>query len=179
MEWTCRCGAVAAEIDPRGGTRAVCYCGSCRRFSALTDAGDALDAYGGSDLYQVAPENARITRGADKLAWVRLTAKGPLRWHTTCCNTPFANTLATPSVPFLTVMSHRFSDPDALGPVAIRVFRREATGKVPDDGTGGTLPLLLAFVPRALKSRLTGGWRRNPLFDDHRRPIAGGRMLGD
>lgn len=99
MEWTCRCGAVAVEIDPRGGTRAVCYCGSCRRSSALTDASDALDAYGGSDLYQVAPENARITRGADKLAWVRLTAKGPLRWHTTCCNTPFANTLPTPSVP--------------------------------------------------------------------------------
>lgn len=179
MEWTCRCGAFAAEIDPKGGTRAVCYCRSCQRFAALTDATDSLDDYAGSDLFQVAPENARITKGSDKLTWIRLTAKGPLRWHTTCCNTPFANTLATPSVPFLTIMTHRFSDPEAVGPVVIRVFRREATGRVPDDGTGGTLPLLLAFVPRAVKSRLTGGWRRNPLFGVNRQPIARGRMLAD
>lgn len=179
MEWTCRCGQVAAEVDPSGGTRAVCYCRSCRRFAELTGAADALDAQGGSDLYQVAPENARITRGADKLTWMRLTEKGPLRWHTTCCNTPLANTLDTPAIPFLTLMSHRFADPDALGPVSIRVNRRYATGRVPDDATGGLLPLMLRFARRAVKSRLTGGWKRNPLFDDQGKPIAEGVMRTD
>lgn len=179
MEWTCRCGQVAAEVDPRGGTRAVCYCPSCQRFAALTDAEAALDPQGGSDLYQVAPEAARITRGKDKLTWMRLTEKGPLRWHTTCCNTPFANTLATRTIPFLTLVSHRFTDPDALGPVAVRVFRRYARGRVPDDGAGSMLPLYLAFARRALTSRLSGGWRRNPLFDDAGKPIAEGAMRSD
>ena len=179
MEWTCRCGQVAAEVNPTGGTRAVCYCPSCQRFAALTDAEDALDPQGGSDLYQVAPEAARITRGADKLAWMRLTEKGPLRWYTTCCNTPFANTLATPAIPFLTLMSHRFADPDALGPVAVRVFRRYAKSQVPDDGSGSLVPLYLNFARRAVKSWLTGGWKRNPLFDGTGKPIAGGEMRSD
>ena len=179
MEWTCRCGAVAAEADAKGGTRAVCYCPSCRRFAELTGAEASLDPQGGTDLYQVAPEAARITRGADRLAWMRLTEKGPLRWYTTCCNTPFANTLTTPAIPFLTLMSHRFADPEALGPVRARVFRRHATGRVPDDAAGGMWPLYAQFVRRSLRSRLTGGWRRNPLFDDTGRPIAGGALRTD
>lgn len=179
MEWTCRCGAVAAEVDPKGGTRAVCYCSYCQDFARRTDAEAALDPQGGSDLYQVAPEAVTITRGAGNLAWMRLTDKGPLRWYTTCCNTPVANTLDRRSVPFVTMMAHRLSDPDALGPVRVRVFRRNATGRVPDDGTGGTLPLYLGFARRVLKSFLTGGWRRNPFFGSDGRPIAEGARVAD
>lgn len=177
MEWTCRCGAVAADVDPKGGTRAVCYCQSCQRFAALTDATDALDAQGGSDLYQVAPENMRMIRGADKLTWVRLTEKGPLRWRTTCCNSPVANTLDRRSIPFVTLMSQRFVEPDKLPPVSIRVFRRYATGRVPDDTSGGTVRLMAGFARRALKSRLTGGWKRNPFFTASGQPIADGERL--
>lgn len=179
MDWTCRCGAFAAVVEPRGGTRVVCYCPSCRKFAERTGAEDALDPQGGSDLFQVGPEAMTITRGADRLAWVRLTEKGPLRWYTTCCNTPVANTLERRSIPFITLQSHRFGDPKALGAVTIRSFRRFAKGRVPDDTNGGALHLYFGFARRALKSWLTGGWRRNPLFDDRGYPIASGGPVAD
>ena len=163
MEWTCRCGAFSADVDLRRGIRAVCYCESCQKFARLTGAADALDEAGGSDLYQVAPEEVRFQRGGDVLAWTKLTEKGPARWFTTCCNTPVANTMPTPGIPFVTLMSHRFADPDALGPVAARVHRRFALKRVPDDG-GGTGALMRNFAVRALRSRLGGGWKRNPFF---------------
>ena len=163
MEWTCRCGAFAAEVETRRGIRAVCYCESCRAFAERTNAAAALDEAGGSDLFQVAPEEVRFLRGGEGLAWVRLTEKGPARWYTTCCNTPVANTMPTPGIPFVTLMSHRFADPGALGPVKARVHRRFAKQRVPDDG-GGTGALLRNFAVRALRSRLTGGWKRNPFF---------------
>jgi hypothetical protein len=174
MEWTCRCGAFAAEVDTRRGTRAVCYCPLCRAFAEKTDAADVLDAAGGSDLFQVAPEEMTITRGADRLAWTKLTEKGPARWVTTCCNTPVANTMDRPGIPFITLQTHRFSDPDSLGPVTVRVFRRHATAPAPEGGAS-TPALYWEFAKRALRSRLTGGWKRNPLFDKAGRP-AGQRI---
>ena len=178
MEWTCRCGAFAAEAETRGGIRAVCYCNSCRAFAARTEATDSLDPAGGSDLYQVAPEQLRFLRGADKLAWLKLTPKGPARWYTTCCNTPVASTLDTPAIPFVTLQSHRFADPAALGPVTIRVFRQAATGTVPDGG-GGALKLYANFGFRALKSKLSGGSKRNPFFGSDGKPIAPGGPVAD
>lgn len=165
MEWTCRCGAFAAEVETRRGIRAVCYCESCRTFAERTGAAGDLDDAGGSDLFQVAPEEVRFLRGGDGLAWTKLTEKGPARWFTTCCNTPVANTLGTPAVPFVTLQSHRFADPGHLGPVATRVHRRFATARVPDGGKG-TYGLIWNFARRALRSRLSGGWKRNPFFPD-------------
>lgn len=165
MEWICRCGTFAADIDTRRGTRVVCYCNSCREFWARIGATGALDAAGGSDLFQVAPEQVRFVRGAGGLAWLRLTEKGPARWVTTCCNTPVTNTLLSPGLPFVTMMSHRFADPAALGPVRARVFKQFATGTAPEGGTGAAV-LMWSFAGRALRSRLTGGWKQNPFFRD-------------
>jgi hypothetical protein len=170
MEWTCRCGAFAAEVEIRPGTRAVCYCNSCREFALRTGATGALDLAGGSDLYQVSPEQVTVLRGVDKLAWLRLTKKGPARWYASCCNTPVASTLTTRAIPFVTLQSHRFSDPDALGPVVVRVFRRDATARTPDGGKGA-ITLLLGFARNMLRSRLTGGWRRNPFFTEAGEPV--------
>lgn len=174
MEWTCRCGAFSAEVDPSEGIRAVCYCRSCREFAEMTEAGASLDDQGGSDLFQVAPERIRFLKGgAENLTWTRLTEKGPVRWYTTCCNTPVANTLATSSWPFVTLQTHRFADPEALGPVTARVNRGGATGRVPDDSKG-TGYLIRNFIARAIRSRLSGGWKRNPFFGPDRQPVAPG-----
>ncbi len=178
MEWACRCGAFAAEADTSGGLRAVCYCNSCRDFASRMGAEDALDEAGGSDLYQVAPERIRFLRGAENLAWLKLTPKGPVRWFTSCCNTPVATTLETPAIPFVTFQSHRFADPAALGPVTIRVFRKDATGRAPDDG-GGALKLYANFGWRTLKSKLSGGSKRNPFFGLDGTPVAPGLPVAD
>lgn len=171
MEWTCRCGSFAAEVDTHNGIRAVCYCSSCREFAKRCDAEHSLDEAGGSDLYQVAPEAVSFERGADNLTWLRLTQNGPLRWYTTCCNTPVASTLATPAIPFTTLQTHRFSEPNTLPDVSVRVFRRDATARTPDGGKG-VMALYLNFAGRALRSRISGGWRRNPFFNDAGKPIA-------
>ena len=174
--WTCRCTEVSFALSVGGGTRAVCYCNSCRNFALRLGASDILDEWGGSDLYQVAPEAAQIVRGADKLGWARMTPKGPARWFTTCCHTPLANTLPTPKVPFLTLQSAFIADQDTLGPIEIRLFQKYATGDVPT-AKSGQARLLWEFAIRALKSRFSGGWRKNPLFDAAGAPVASQAQL--
>lgn len=179
MEWTCRCGEFAAEVETKGGFRAVCYCQSCRDFAARTEATDALDAGGGSDLTQVAPRNVRFLKGgAEKLAWLKLTPKGPVRWYTTCCNTPVASTLGSPALPFVTLQTHRFADPEAVGPVAARVFPEAATGPVPGGG-GGMAALYLRFAGLVLKAKLTGGGKPNPFFGPDGKPVVEGGLVAD
>lgn len=176
--WTCRCGQVALTVAPEGGTRVVCYCNSCRGFATRLGASNILDECGGCDFYQVAPEAAQFVKGADKVAWTKMTDRGPSRWFTTCCLTPLANTLSTPAIPFLTLQAAYLSKKDMLPPIEIRVFRKFANGHVPASKYGQGR-LLREFAVRSLKSRFFGGWRRNPLFDDVGKPIATNVLLPD
>ena len=178
MHWECPCGAFAAEVDISRGTRAVCYCQSCREFAHRTQIEKELDEAGGLDLFQVAPEEFHILKGAENLTWMRLTPKGPLRWYTTCCNSPVAHTLDTRAIPFVTLPSRGFPDTDALGPVDVRVFRRFATTRAPDGGKGQAF-LYSAFARRVLKSLLTGGWKQNPFFNAAGKPVATGQTFHD
>ncbi len=178
MKWTCDCGAVRMTIAPHQGTRLVCYCSSCRAFAERFGAGDTLDAAGGADLYQTSPESVTIDQGQDKLAWVKLTAKGPNRWYTTCCETPMANTLATRAIPFATVLSANIDNKAELGPVVARVNRRDATAHITEDA-GSSGKAMRAFFWRAIKSRLSGAYKRNPFFDNDGNLIAAGETLRD
>ncbi len=178
MKWTCKCGEVEAEAEPEKGVRLVCYCASCRKFVERLGAEERLDPAGGSDLWQTAPESVRITKGQANLAWVRLTKKGPLRWYATCCNTPMANTLDGIGLPFMTLQSWDFEDRDALGPVVARVKKKDATAHIEGD-MGSMRRVIMAFAGRALKSRLSGGYRRNPFFDGEGKPIAAGHAVSD
>ena len=67
MEWTCRCGAFAAEVDiKRGHPRRLLLRELSEAFArADRSATDALDEAGGSDLFQVAPEEVRFLRGGE------------------------------------------------------------------------------------------------------------------
>ena len=69
MQGSCKCGEVAFEVRPVKGTRAVCYCPYCREFGSRAGEG-AIDAWGGSEILQIAPEQAVITKGAEKLNWI-------------------------------------------------------------------------------------------------------------
>lgn len=174
MQWTCRCGEVEIEADvAESDSRLVCYCASCRKFAEDTGAADTLDAAGGSDLLQTAVERVRIVKGADKLAWTRITPKGPLRWFATCCGAPVANTLSTRQIPFVTLMVPGFVDPSGLPEISGRVNRKSATARIEGDA-GNPNKAIRAFLWRALKSRLTGGWKKHPFFTADGRPIADG-----
>lgn len=178
MRWSCNCGEVELSVEPGDGTRLVCYCASCQRFANDFGAGDTLDPAGGADLYQTAPETVTITKGADKLSWVKFTSKGPNRWFTTCCNTPMANSLGTRAIPFATVLSHNIDDKAPLGPVKARVNRKDATAQITEDA-GNAGKVIRAFMWRALRSRVSGRYKRNPFFDANGTLIASGRRVDD
>ncbi len=174
----CSCGAlrgVARGASASAGNRTVCYCDDCQSFSHfLGRADDVLDANGGSDIFQTSSARVELTQGADRLACVRLTARGLLRWHTTCCNTAVGNTPASRGLPFVglihTCMDHATdgqSRDEALGPVRNRVNARFAKGDL--SGVDGdqkfSFSLLFRLAPPMLMGRLRGEHTRGPFFD--------------
>ena len=175
VQWTCRCGQVEieAEIDAKSDSRLVCYCQSCRKFAEQTGATATLDHAGGVDLYQTAVERLGIVKGADKLAWTRLSEKGPVRWFAMCCGAPIANTLPTRQIPFATLMSAGFVDQAALPPILGRVNKKDATARIEGD-LGNPKKAVRAFLWRALKSRVGGGYKRNPFFTPDGKLLADG-----
>lgn len=115
----CTCGAlrgVAHDVGRRQGNRLVCYCRDCQAFAWLLERADELlDAHGGTEVVQVAPARVRFTQGREQLACVRLSANGLLRWYTSCCNTPIANTMVNPKFPFVGLLSSCW-DPELDAP---------------------------------------------------------------
>src|SRR5947209_20284592 len=116
----CRCGEVRGLVRPaeaRLANRAICYCDDCQAFAHYLKREDLLDARGGSDVIQVPPATLTITKGADRIAAVRLSPKGLYRWHARCCGQPLGNTVS-PAIPFIGIVAATFrvagEDPDAL-----------------------------------------------------------------
>jgi hypothetical protein len=140
-----------------------------------------LDANGGTDIFQMSSGRLRFNQGQDRLACLRLTPTGPLRWYASCCDTPIGNTLATRQLPFVGLI-HSCVDPggqslDAvLGPVRMRVMARNATGdrgRLTAAHDGFPLSIYAGTVWRLLRWRLAGDHRRSPFFDAvSGRPIA-------
>lgn len=168
LTWKCKCGEVAVEVPP-SGHRVVCYCESCRDFALALNSADRLDPQGGSDLLQVAPKGLRIVRGQDRLAYMRMTPKGPLRWYTRCCGTPMANTLATRALPFASLQVHDLAPSDDLPPVRARVNLSGATGRV-EGARGSVLSLILGVLGKAAWTHLTLRARHNPFFNSDGSP---------
>jgi len=169
----CGCGhvqGVAREVAPSTGFRFICYCTDCQAFARLLGRPDALDAAGGTDIFQMPAGRLTLTAGKDALRCVCFSAK-VLRWYADCCRTPVANT----AVGFPVVaLIHSFMDHDAggrsrdatLGPPLCRIYERSATAPLPPNA-----PLPRSFGAFARRtSRILGWWMRglgrpNPFFD--------------
>lgn len=99
---------------------------------------------------------------------MQLSAKGLMRWHTSCCRTPVGNTLPTAGVPFIGLIHAFIREPRAaLGPVRGRAFTDDAKGgraAVPREGLPPPV-MLLRMILFMLRWRLRGDHRRSPLFD--------------
>jgi hypothetical protein len=99
----CRCGNVvgcATAVCPERVNRVVCYCEDCQAFLHHLGRSELMDERGGTDLVQVAPSTVSYSRGAERIAGLRLSDKGLYRWYASCCNTPLGNTMA-PWLPFV------------------------------------------------------------------------------
>src|SRR5215471_10888991 len=110
----CRCGhvrGVASEVS--SGFRFLCYCKDCQAFARFLGRADALDAAGGTDIFQMPPARVTLTAGAEALRCLRFSSK-VLRWYADCCRTPIGNTAADARFPVVAVI-HCFMDHQADG----------------------------------------------------------------
>ncbi|HEY3517951.1 MAG TPA: DUF6151 family protein [Gammaproteobacteria bacterium] len=168
----CRCGTVrgvARDFEPRKVNHCFCYCDDCQAFAHFLDRADGiLDAHGGTEITQMSQANVDFTAGTDKIAAMRLTPNGLIRWYASCCGTPIGNTLGTSAMPFIGVI-HAFIDaPSAtLGPIRGRGWAKSAKGgraAVPKEGLPDVV-MVARVLGKLLKWRLRGDHKRSALFD--------------
>ena len=149
----CRCGEVAGTLTGLSATfnnHLICYCEDCQAFARDLGAEElAMDSYGGTRIVQVTPPQLRITQGAEQLACLRLTSKGPLRWYTACCNSPVANTVS-PKLALCGIVASFITDArmeDVFGPVKYRMQRQHAIDPPPQ-------PIITPAFPKRLIARI-------------------------
>ncbi|MGQ9425273.1 DUF6151 family protein [Gilvimarinus sp. F26214L] len=174
----CACGTVkgvARKVSPQAGNRVVCYCSDCQAFARfLEKEAEVLDAWGGTDIFQMSQGRIVITAGEDALACMRLSPNGIIRWYARCCHTPLVNT-SVAGMPIVGVV-HTFianlqEHDRILGPVRDYVQGRDARSKPPHPVSDG---FPLASFPRllfmTLKAKLRGEEKPSPFFDSDGRP---------
>lgn len=185
LTFQCRCGKVKGRLEgasPKTGSRLVCYCDDCQAYQYfLGREVDYLDAHGGTDIFQTTPARFVIEEGAENTACVQMTPKRVYRWHTSCCQTPLANTAGSRAFPFVGAMVG-ICDPmrrdAALGPVRGHVYRRYARGDLGNAETANLLSLIVAMLVRAASVRLAGATRDNPFFNhESGAPVAKPKIL--
>jgi hypothetical protein len=185
----CACGKLrgtALAVSPGAGCRVVCYCADCQAYAHFLARPGITDAWGGTDIFQMAPSSVRITGGADALRCLRLSAKGMYRWYCGACKTPVGNS-NSPRVPFVGLV-HTFMDHESDGRARDDVLG-EPLGYVRTKLAVGTLPAarrnssLLKVIGRSVrllgKWWLTGAGSPSPFFDDQTHaPRTEPRILG-
>ncbi|MEZ4217733.1 MAG: DUF6151 family protein [Myxococcota bacterium] len=186
----CDCGALRGALvgaSARRGNRVVCYCDDCQAYAHhLGCAARALDAYGGTEVFQTSPANVVLRDGLSHLACLQLRPAGLLRWYASCCRSPLGNTLARPGVPFVGLVVRTLAAPAggagpdaagapalapdvdaALGPVRGAIFGKFARGGAPlrDARARPPLGLVARSVALLAAARLRGDHVRSPFFD--------------
>ncbi len=165
----CQCGTVRGQLEGTGGhNRLICYCTDCRAFARYLDrAAEVLDVQGGTEIVQVAQPRLRFAQGADRIAAVRLSENGMIRWYASCCQTPIGNTMANAKVPFIglihSCLDHANMDKD---------FGTEVAILNTDTALGATKPVqrglpgvIARFIWIVVTTRISGRYKHSHLFD--------------
>jgi hypothetical protein len=183
----CRCGTLKGFVDTsKPLNRAVCYCKDCQAFAHyLGRSGETLDENGGTDVIQTIPAKVTFTQGQDRLACIRLTEKGLVRWYANCCNTPIGNTAANYRFSFIGLIHNCLEVPptsldESFGPVRMWSFTSNAKTKISGGSPFGMVPGILRILVMVLGARLNGAYKRTPLFStDSGAAIVTPKILSD
>jgi hypothetical protein len=166
----CECGTVTGFVEVRGlAVHGTCYCRDCQAFARFLGRPDRmLDEQGGTEVIGTLPSRLQITSGQDRLACITLTPRGPLRWYAQCCRQAICNGSRAPKTPFVTLHCRVLAVPRteldrAFGPRSFAFAVEAATAPVAKSriGFAVAIPKILWNL---LFARLSGNWRRNPLF---------------
>lgn len=177
----CKCGAVRGQLEGIGShCRLICYCTDCRAFARfLGKAPEVLDKQGGTEIVQVAQQRLHFVQGEDRLAAVRLSDKGMLRWYTTCCATPIGNTMANPKAAFIglihSCLDRGQMDKDFGTQVAV-LSTGTALGE-PKPEQRGLLGVVARFLWILFSNNIAGGYRKSPLFNASGLPRVAPKIL--
>ncbi len=164
LAFQCSCGTLRGTLSQeaaRAGTRLACFCADCR--AAQLYLGQPDPAQNGVQLLQTSPEAITLTAGHDQLRLLRLSPKGLMRWYAGCCNSPVANTLASPRLPFVGIQVANFDTPAVFGKTRVQAFMPQPAGKPPR--TKGAIGMVISMFRRMGASLLSGKWRDTPFFD--------------
>ncbi|NJK31865.1 MAG: hypothetical protein HC927_05295 [Deltaproteobacteria bacterium] len=171
----CRCGAVtgmAREVSSARGNRLVCMCDDCQAYARWLGDERMLDQSGGTEVFQLTPAQVRIDRGREQVRCVRLSEQGLMRWYADCCRTPIANTLASPRMPFVGVLTLFMDHPDPrsrdeqLGPVLARIQARFGKPPLPPGShLRAPLGLILRSLGQLVRGFIAGAHAPSPFFD--------------
>lgn len=75
----CSCGRLrgtASAVAPGAGCRVICYCDDCQAYLRFLGRSEFLDQWGGTDIFQMAPNRLHLEDPSGALACVRLSPKG-------------------------------------------------------------------------------------------------------
>ncbi len=181
----CRCGKLtgtAREVSPETGNRVICLCDDCQAYLHHLGAKELLDQNGGTDIFQFAPSQVTLKDGIGHLQCLRLKPKGLTRWYAACCNTPVANSLGSPKVPFIgmPVVFMKAGPPkdEAIGPVLARVQGRFGKGALPPEThPRAPISLILRSLRLVARAKFKGMHSPSPFFDSNGRLVRTPRVL--
>lgn len=183
MNLQCSCKTMqgtARGLDRRR-VRLACYCRDCQTYAWFLGRPELLDRHGGTEVVQLSAARVSFHAGHDRLACMRLSASGLMRWYASCCNTALGNSLAKPKAPFVGLVSACW-DPELdaaardrlLGPVRGRV--NGPGHAAPDGSTADIDKLPLGVIASSIRvlvgSFVRGEHRPSPFFAEDGTPKA-------
>lgn len=174
---SCKCGqfgAVVKDVSPKMGSHVQCHCKDCQAGAQYLGAQDQLLPGGGTDLFQTTPAHLEITKGAEHLACFRLSPKGLMRWHASCCNTPMFNTLAHQKLAFVGILVPSMQGEEAqkaIGKVIAVVHTQSAPMGAKPLKDYGFNRAGFNVLARHFGALMRGEIKDNPLFDTAGKPI--------
>lgn len=174
----CSCGNIQGNtemVSSDSGTRVSCCCDDCQKFAEyLGQAGNMLDHYGGTDIFQMPISHIDISQGNEQIACVRLSSKGMYRWYAKCCNTPIGNSMG-PGVPFIGVIHNFMSSSSArdvdLGESLGYFQVRFSKVKVPKNQQGSLFRVALRILSKLILWKIQGLNKPSVFFTENGDPI--------
>lgn len=181
----CQCGKVKGYLVCSGQeNRGICYCTDCQAFAKyLGQESAVLDNAAGTEIVQTLAEFVHITEGKERLACIKLTDKGLLRWYSNCCNTPIANIPANYKNTFVGLVHNCLTGGSnaldaSFGKVKMAAFTDSATSN-PKPKAYGVPSAMLRIIAMLLKARIFRAYKKTPFFDVQTgKPVAIPKVLG-